>query len=343
MARTYTREQVVEFLALIDAPPEYRNPDDVSPTLSFLRVLHTHMISTVPYETLVLHYSPERRVRLDPQQLFQKIVRNSRGRGGYCLENNLFFLYMLRDLGFQTYPVGVKSRLRIDGIPKGEFQGWYVRTNSSLIRILALILYSRGHILQIVTFSDGSRWATDVCFGGDGPTQPMKLMEESTIRNMGTQDARLIRDFIPSQVSRAPEHKMWQYQCRNSEAKPWQTFYSFSDAVEWLPPDFGVVNCFTGVSLESSAMTMVCMVKFLRRAVPNSKDSRAANGQQQEIFGKRMLVNELIKENLGGKTRVVQECRTEEERVEALKKWFGVELTEEERLAIRGHMTEVKS
>ncbi|OBT66902.1 hypothetical protein VE03_04221 [Pseudogymnoascus sp. 23342-1-I1] len=323
MARTFTRQQVVEFLALIDVPQEYRNPDDVPPNLSFLRVLHTHMISTVPYETLVLHYSPERRVRLDPQHLFQKIVRDGRGRGGYCLENNLFFLYMLRDLGFQIYPVGTKSRLRIDGVPQGEFQGW-------------------GHIVQIVTFPDGSRWVTDVCFGGDGPTQPMRLMEESTIRNMGTQDARLIRDFIPGQVSRSPEHKMWQYQCRNSETGPWRTFYGFSDAVEWLPADFGVVNCFTGSSLESSAVTMICMVKFLRRETANCEDSGEANGQKQEIFGKRMLVNELIKENLGGKTRIVQECRTEEERVQALREWFGVELTEEERLAIKGHITEVK-
>jgi arylamine N-acetyltransferase len=117
---------------LIDVLPEYRNVDNVSPDLSFLRVLHTHMISTVPYETLVLHYSPARRARLDPQLLFQKIVRDKRGRGGYCLENNLFFLYTLRDLGFQVYPVGTKSKLRIDGVPQGDFQGWYVMADSPL-------------------------------------------------------------------------------------------------------------------------------------------------------------------------------------------------------------------
>jgi hypothetical protein len=171
----------------------------------------------------------------------------------------------------------------------------------------------------------------------------MRLVEEHTIRNMGTQDARLIRDFIPGQVSRAREHRMWQYQCRNSETQPWRTFYSFSDAVEWLPADFGVVNCFTGLSLESSAVTTLCMVKFLRRAAASREDAQTAEDQPQEIFGKRMLVNRLIKENLGGKTKVVQECQSEEERVQALREWFGVELTEEEKLAIRGHMTEIRS
>lgn len=194
----------------------------------------------------------------------------------------------------------------------------------------------------MVTFSDGPRWMIDVCFGGDGPTQPIPLMEGSTIRNMGSQDARLIRDFIPGQISRNPEHKMWQYQTCNGETEPWRTFYSFSDSVEWLPPDFGVVNCFTGVSLDSSAVTTMCMVKFLRKPTTNCEDARAARSQQQEIFGKRMLVNEIVKENMGGKTRVIKVCQSEEERVAALRDWFGVILTDEERLAIKGHMTELK-
>ncbi|RSM13881.1 hypothetical protein CDV31_005630 [Fusarium ambrosium] len=112
---------------------------------------------------------------------------------------------------------------------------------------------------------------------------------------MGT---RFIRDFIPGQVSRAPEHGVWQYQCRNSDAQPWRTFFSFSDAVEWLPPDFGVINCFATVSLDSSAVTSMCVVKFLRRVATDGKDGQAPKGQQQEVFGKWMLINELVKESL---------------------------------------------
>lgn len=75
---------------------------------------------------------------------------------------------------------------------------------------------------------------------------------------------------------------------------------------------------------------------FLRRS---SED--AAGGQ--EIYGKRMLVNGLVKENLGGKTNIVQECQTEAERVEALKKWFGISLSQEEIESIRGWHTELKT
>lgn len=159
------------------------------------------------------------------------------------------------------------------------------------------------------------------------------------IRNMGTQDARLTRDFMPGQMSRDPAHKMWQYQCRNAETLPWTTFYVFSDAVEWLVADFGLINCFTGVSMNSHAVTNVLMVKFLRRPVAADE---CGDGELQEVYGKRMLVNGVVKENLGGRTQVVQECRSEADRVEALRKWFGVELTEEERLAIGGHFSEIK-
>ena len=169
----------------------------------------------------------------------------------------------------------------------------------------------------------------------------MALVENAVSRNMGTQDARYIRDFLPGQISRAPEHRMWQYQCRNSESQPWGTYYTFSDAVEWLPADFDIVNCYTGGSPVSAALTTMMVVKFLRRPVANSEDG--SNSPRQEIFGKRMLVNELVKENTQGKTITVQVCRSEEERVAALKKWFGIQLVEEERDAIKGHLTELTS
>ena len=123
MAKTYTPAQVAQFLTLLDVPPKYR-AIDTAPTLGFLRTLHTHMISTIPYETLDLHYSTNRQIQLDPVALFQKLVADGRGRGGYCLENNQLFLYMLRDLGFEAYPVGAKIRPRVDGVPQGEYMCW---------------------------------------------------------------------------------------------------------------------------------------------------------------------------------------------------------------------------
>jgi hypothetical protein len=208
--------------------------------------------------------------------------------------------------------------------------------NNAEALIYVLTLPSRVHVINIVTLSDNTRWTVDVSFGGDGPTQPIPLLEGSTIRNMGTQDARLIRDFIPGQTELSPSRRFWIYQCRNGEDRPWTSFYAFSDAVEWLPADFDIVNCYTGHSLDSFQLWNPLVVKFLRRP---SEDLLGG----QEVYGKRMLVRGVVKENLGGKTKVVKECKSEEERVKALEEWFGIVLTKEQAESIKGHRTEIKA
>lgn len=176
----------------------------------------------------------------------------------------------------------------------------------------------------------------DASFGGDGPTQPMPLAEGAEWRNLGTQEARLIKDFIPGQTELTSGRRLWIYQCRNSPDQPWISFYAFSHSVEWLPADFEISNCYTGTSPRSFQTTTVLIVKFLLR---ESKTSPTG----EEIYGKRMLVNDVVKENPGGKTKVLKELKTEDERVEALKEYFGIDLTTEEREAIKGFQTEIKS
>ena len=165
----------------------------------------------------------------------------------------------------------------------------------------------------------------DVSFGGDGANEPIPLIEGSSIRNTGTQDARLIKDFIPEQTIRDdPERKPWIYQCRNGEDKPWLNFYCFSDRVEWMPEDFKISNFFAGHCAESFQTFRVLCIMFLRRF----SEERG----EWEVFGKRMLVNGTVKEDLGGKTRVVKECMTEAERIEALKGSQGIEDRDFEKL-----------
>ncbi|RMJ11501.1 hypothetical protein CDV36_008847 [Fusarium kuroshium] len=315
----YSEAQVAQFLKHLEIPHEFYVGSGSEPILdhAFLTVLHQHMLSTVPYDNLTLHYSSHRDVTLEPQALFDKIVGGGRGRGGYCMESNLFFCYMLRALGFQVYPVGVRVRLRKDGVPHGGYPGWV-------------------HIVNIVTLPDNTRWVIDASFGGDGPTQPMPLVEGAEWRNMGTQDARLIKDFIPGQTELTAGRRLWIYQCRNAADQPWASLYAFSHSVEWLPADFEVSNCYTGTSTRSFQTSTVLVVKFLRR-------TKVGTPTGEEVYGKRMLINEVIKENLGGKTVVVKECKGEAERVEALKEYFGIELSEEEKEAIKGHQSEIKS
>jgi arylamine N-acetyltransferase len=153
-------------------------------------------------------------------------------------------------------------------------------------------------------------------------------------RNIGTQDIRLVRDYIPGQIERTSERKLWIYQYRNQTEQPWNSFYAFSDMVEFLPSDFHIMNWYTGSHPESFQTFTVLIVKFLRRPC-------ASNPDEREIYGKRMLVKGTVKENLGGKTKVVYECHAEKDRIKALKAWFDIELTDEEQKSIRGWTTDL--
>jgi arylamine N-acetyltransferase len=93
-------------------------------TIEYLTALHIHQISAVPYENLLLHYSISHTVSLDPQVLYKKIVTDARGRGGYCMENSIFFNHVLKGLGFRVYTAGVRIRPRIGGVPDGDYIGW---------------------------------------------------------------------------------------------------------------------------------------------------------------------------------------------------------------------------
>lgn len=124
MAPVYSQAQVAKFLSCLKIPSEYYIGNEPILDHAFLSAIHKHMITEIPYENLLLHYSTHRSITLDPEELFDKFITSGRGRGGYCMENSLFLTYMLRALGFQAYPVGVRVRLRKDGVPTGGYPGW---------------------------------------------------------------------------------------------------------------------------------------------------------------------------------------------------------------------------
>jgi arylamine N-acetyltransferase len=306
MASAYTREQISQFLDYIQLPEKYRH---VPPSVDLLKTLHTYMLAAVPYENLAIHYNPLHAVNLDPQHLFEKIVVNKRGRGGYCMENAILYNHILVGLGFDSYTAGVRTRLRLGGIPKGDFPGWV-------------------HIVSIVDI-EGAKYHVDIAFGGDCATVPMPLVEGLVHKNIGTQQIRLVRDWAPAQLKRTEQTKLWIYEYRNSEDAEWNSFYAFPE-LEFMPNDWEVVNTYTSTSPQCWQTGTVIAIKFLRRAREDG---------EEEIYGKRMLVNELVKENLGGKTSIIYECKTDEDRVAALERYFDIRLTEEEKDSIKGWRT----
>ncbi|KUI59149.1 Arylamine N-acetyltransferase [Cytospora mali] len=312
---TFTKAQLSKYFEHIQLPQKYRG-DDVPRDLSLLTALHIHQIAAIPYENLSLHYSKHKTIDLEPHFLYTKFVEDGRNRGGYCMEGSLFFLHILRSLGFDVYPTGVRIRLRENGVPKGDYVG-----------LTHVVL-----IIELKPLSDGQeaeKYACDVAFGGDGPTVPMPLKTGVVTRNLGTQEIRFAQEFLP--MSR--KHKFWIYQYRNGPEKPWNSFYVFNET-EFLDPDFNVISYWTSQA-PTFQKTTVIIVKFVLKKGDHAD-------AENKIAGKLMLVNGTVKRNMGGKTEVVEECSNEPQRLKALENWFDITLTEEEISGIKGYVTELR-
>ncbi|KAL6112818.1 nat2 [Pungitius sinensis] len=70
--------------------------------LATLKLIHKQHVMSVPFENLSIHCG-EKNV-MDLEATFNKIVR--RRRGGWCLENNFLFGWVLREIGYDTTSLG---------------------------------------------------------------------------------------------------------------------------------------------------------------------------------------------------------------------------------------------
>lgn len=74
----------------------YRGP--VNPDITNLRALQLAFLLSVPFENLDIHLGRE--IRLNPVNIFEKIVIKE--RGGVCYENNILFHEILKALGYRV-------------------------------------------------------------------------------------------------------------------------------------------------------------------------------------------------------------------------------------------------
>lgn len=185
------------------------------------------------------------------------------------------------------------------------------------------------HIVNIVDLPAGATYHLDVGFGGDGPTSPLPLISGNVTKNLGTQEVRLIHGPIPKQTRLEP--KSWMYQYRNGPDKEWNSHYCFQE-MEWFQEDFEVINRFT--TWETRGRGEVLSVRFIRNgeqgeaalyAVENTAQSQTTD--ELYIVGKVMLVGQELKLNMGGRTKVIEAFASEDQRLQALRRWFSIQLS----------------
>jgi N-hydroxyarylamine O-acetyltransferase len=150
-------------------------------------------------------------VRLDPAALEDKLVRS--GRGGYCYEQNLLFMHVLRALGFSVR--GLSARV-LWGAAEGA-------------------VTARAHMLLCVDL-DGERHIADVGFGGTTPTAPLRL--DTDVAQQTAHEAFKLVRFGDELVLQA------------AVGKSWQSIYRF-DLQEQFQADYEIVNWYQCTSPNS--------------------------------------------------------------------------------------------
>ncbi|XP_074523029.1 arylamine N-acetyltransferase, pineal gland isozyme NAT-10-like [Halichoeres trimaculatus] len=86
-----------EYFKRIDFHGSFDKPD-----LSTLKVIHKQHVMSIPFENLSIHCGE--RITLDLEVIFEKLVRSN--RGGWCMENNLLFGWVLREMGYDITTLG---------------------------------------------------------------------------------------------------------------------------------------------------------------------------------------------------------------------------------------------
>lgn len=187
--RPYSPSQITQYLDRISLPTPLRPSPTSTPDLKFLAALQRYHLASIPFENLALHYTQSRQdqISLDPQAVFDKFITCC--RGGYCMEQTLFFAYMLRGLGFKFYSAGARVRKRENGVLVGNFMGWTLVVN----------------IATLESQQERQRYMVDIGFGGGGPTKPLPLTDGWVARNLGTQEISLRYENIGSNADLGAE------------------------------------------------------------------------------------------------------------------------------------------
>ncbi|KAI5859864.1 arylamine N-acetyltransferase 3 [Durotheca rogersii] len=337
----YSRVQLEQYFDRIGLPVPERHysvaalaGDDER--LAYLSLLKKHVLVRIPFENLAQHYSWHRTVDVRPQHVFDKIIRNHPpARGGYCMEANTLFHTVLLSLGYKVFMAGARVYT-----PEHERYGGF------------------SHCVNIATIGD-QRYMLDVGFGGNGPTGPIPLVAAKE-GGMGMPHVRgsparirLVRGPIPQQVDQGCE--VWIYQhCvdpkeggKNAEAT-WTPLYCFVD-FEFLPEDIRGMNLSPWRSPTSFFTYRVMLTRFTTNLETDDASQGGGPGQasdravsEGEIDGALILFHDTLKWRRGGQTRVEIRLESEAQRIDSMRRYFGIVLAEGDREAIHGTASELK-
>lgn len=315
---TYSSGQLEQYFDRVALPRSRRtfsvanlNDDE---KLSYLRTLLKHHQVRIPFENLVQHYSWHRVIDVKPLHLFRKVINNP-GRGGYCMEANTLFHHVLLSLGFDCYIAAGRV-----WSPAGQWTGW-------------------THLVNLVMIG-GIKYFCDVAFGTAEPTVPIPLRHGEIQSQIVPAESRVVFESLPGYLS---DSKLWLYQIRYDSQSEWKQVYCFTE-MELLPTDIPEMNYSPWLSRYIHFTQRIVCARFTVSGEQDG-DGLPAEGtiEAGDIDGTLSIDHDKLTWRRHGKRVLQLEFKSEEDRIQALKKYWGIELDIEDQEAIVGSVAAIKS
>jgi arylamine N-acetyltransferase len=226
------------------------------------------------------------------------------------MENNTFFATVLRSIGYDVRNCGGRVSRALSPFPEvrrnqgATYDGW-------------------NHMLNLVQL-DAEWYVVDVGMGSMGPNLPYPLLDGFQTTSIAPRKIRLEFRAIPESYGNR-SNKLWCYDvCYNPEGDgdmTWMPVYCFTET-EFLPQDYEMMSWYTSTHRNSFFTKHIVSTRMLM------------DEAHEVIVGNITLFGSSIKKSISADTPTVTECKTDSERVDALKELFGIELSDEERAGI---------
>ena len=342
-AHIYTQEEVRQYLDRIQfyattstGISEDRTHDPLpEPTLEVLyELVKKHQIY-IPYENFALHYSVEPHISIEYNDMFQKLVVNK--RGGYCFEQNLLFLTMLRSMGYAVSGGGGKT----------SRNHWYLteiinNTNRFIENEEYYSFNGISHMLSFVLI-DNKIYAVDVGFGGIGMTKPIELKEGIVQDSLITPEQHgLVKIKIPGYEhgnvfsSNGEDGRLWAVVYRKGPEMPWIVLYVFNEKLGMTWNDYDILNYWVSKSPEVMFTNIVVATRLgVEKGAAGEEKYYKINLRNTKMVLKRGGGGE-------GEVQVLGNFTTEKQRMELIEKWYNVKFTEEEKAAIENSRAKIQ-
>lgn len=200
-------------------------------------------------------------------------------------------------------------------------------------------------MVNIVTINK-TRYLVDVGFGSNGSVHPVPLENNRIFTTVSPVRGKLEYKSLSQHTDQASQ-RIWVYSTQENQSAPWKEMYCFAANMEFFPADFEVMNLSTMTSPQSFfVQTVMCMWLLLNDDSHNDIDDEDDKKERQPgpgPIGVLILHKDYVKRRIGGKSEIIEHFESEEQRVEALERYFGIVLTRKEREAIRGLPSELKT